>query len=89
MTEQTIPAGSTKKMEIPLKKIGIVLIFLLVVTLLQTLIGTYFIVSMSCYSQLEFIDKAQNLSKIIKLLDLDEVLLQKIDTLSQKVKKAK
>ena len=42
---------------------------------------------LSFICEIRNIDKGQNLSKIIKLLDLDEVLLQKIDTLSKGFKR--
>ena len=42
---------------------------------------------LSFICEIRNINKGQNLSKIIKLLDLDEVLLQKIDTLSKGFKR--
>ena len=42
---------------------------------------------LSFICEIRNIDKGQNLSKIIKLLDLDEVLLQKVDTLSKGFKR--
>ena len=42
---------------------------------------------LSFICEIRNIDKGQNLSKIIKLLNLDEVLLQKIDTLSKGFKR--